>query len=260
MSDNNDLHYANKLSLMTLKGQVVIHFLDGKLMEGEFVTQDAFNIFLIIDDEPLMIPRSQIRYIRGRPGQPIEADYSQEKIIATETEHGLLSTQPDSTDTALPAVEATDKEVDDLTFFFPADEDVEDATVFLEEDDTDETLWLDEGDEDSTVVLDEETPIPEAITAYLDCTTGPHAGAKFELQSGVSSIGRSVDNVIALSKDKEVSRRHAAITYDDGKFLIQDRGSLNGVIINDVRIEQAHHLEPGDRLLIGVSTMIFYEE
>src|SRR5262245_25237558 len=72
-TDNTDI---NELPLLTINGLISVQFLDGNVLEGDFVAQDIFNIFLKIEGEPVMIPRIQIRFIRGRQGQEIEADTS----------------------------------------------------------------------------------------------------------------------------------------------------------------------------------------
>lgn len=54
--------------LLAIKGHVTVNFVDGQIIEGEFKAQDVFNIFLIVSDEPLMIPRAQIRFIKGSCG------------------------------------------------------------------------------------------------------------------------------------------------------------------------------------------------
>ena len=65
MSVEGDTHYSQELFLLALKGPVTVHFVDGRTLQGQFTTQDAWNIFLMVDDEPMMIPRSQILYIKG---------------------------------------------------------------------------------------------------------------------------------------------------------------------------------------------------
>lgn len=74
MPAEDEILYTNKPYLLTLKGRITVHFLDSQTVEGELIAQDAFNVFLTIDQAPLMIPRSQIRYIKGQPGQVIAAD------------------------------------------------------------------------------------------------------------------------------------------------------------------------------------------
>jgi pSer/pThr/pTyr-binding forkhead associated (FHA) protein len=111
-------------------------------------------------------------------------------------------------------------------------------------------------DEDSTFVLDK---VDMRVSAHLVCTTGPHAGEVVKLHHGVVTIGRSSDNTFPLSKDKEVSRRHAIITYEASKFVIQDQNSLNGTHVNNENVKEPYPLEDGDMIVIGVSTLKFQE-
>src|SRR5687768_1782650 len=51
-----------------------------------------------------------------------------------------------------------------------------------------------------------------------------------------------------------VSRKHAKITVDQGKILIEDLGSTNGTFVNGEKVKQAR-LKEGDRILIGTSIL-----
>lgn len=114
-----------------------------------------------------------------------------------------------------------------------------------------------EDDEDVTFVLSQKGT--DDISAHLVCTTGPHAGEVLKLKPGITTIGRSSDNALALSKDKEVSRRHALIVYEANNFVLQDQNSLNGTFVNDQLIKEPRPLQDGDIILIGVSTLKFQE-
>jgi hypothetical protein len=118
-----------------------------------------------------------------------------------------------------------------------------------------EVLPTHEPDEDVTFVLTQ----GEEISAHLVCTTGPHAGEVFQLRPGITTIGRSSDNAVPLSRDKEVSRRHALIAYEASKFVIQDQNSLNGTFVNNQPVKEPQPLEDSDIVLIGVSTLKFQE-
>jgi len=74
MSADSDLPVSKKPFGLTLKGNVTVHYLDGQTLEGEIAAQDELNIWLTIENTPYLIPRHQIRYIKGRPGQPIEPE------------------------------------------------------------------------------------------------------------------------------------------------------------------------------------------
>ena len=98
MSTEGGALYSKKLFLLALKGQISVHFADGHILEGEFITQDEFNVFLMVDDKPTMIPRSQIRYIMGQSDQQIEEDTSQQALLegpGLQWERGFQSGDPD---------------------------------------------------------------------------------------------------------------------------------------------------------------------
>jgi hypothetical protein len=134
-------------------------------------------------------------------------------------------------------------------------DDDEDPTLILEEEEPDMA------EEDATFVLPEldlEPDTEEIVAAYLDCITGPHSGEVFKLTTGITTIGRASDNILPLSKDKETSRKHSKISFESGGFIVEDLGSLNGTFINDERIDTPRHLEDGDVILIGVSTLVYH--
>ncbi len=71
-------------------------------------------------------------------------------------------------------------------------------------------------------------------------------------------IGRSKDNEMPLD-DHSISRKHAAIhRNDDGKFVLIDMDSLNGVFINDRQISK-QTLHEGDIIEIGDIVLRFTE-
>ena len=62
-------------------------------------------------------------------------------------------------------------------------------------------------------------------------------------------IGRSAECDVSLV-DQLVSRRHARIYIKEGKLLVEDLGSSNGVEVNGQRVKE-RVLGDGDRLTIG---------
>lgn len=309
MSAVGDALYKSDMFLLTLKGWVTVHFMDEQALEGEYLTQDTLNIFLNIDGTPIMIPRSQIRYIQGEPGQPVEEDTSLLQPHAIKTEE---TEAPDSAsktaemplpleqypETPQPVTAGFDDEYDDDddddneyddddggTFVLGV-EDMDDiyaastqeanlaeADVDNAEEDTGLTFVLDESagmaalygdeavesdlelDDEATVLLDEENE----MGAQLICTDGPHAGESFKLTGAVFTMGRATDNDFPLPGDKEISRRHAIITRDMGRFRIQDQNSLNGTFVNEERLDNPRYLENGDIILIGISHIEYQE-
>ncbi len=64
------------------------------------------------------------------------------------------------------------------------------------------------------------------------------------------TIGRKDGNTIRLT-ERNVSRRHARLVKADGRFVIEDLQSYNGVRINGQRIAQETPLDSGDQIQIG---------
>ncbi len=84
---------------------------------------------------------------------------------------------------------------------------------------------------------------------------GGRSGEVFALQGERTTVGRSPDCDIFLD-DVTVSRRHAVITAQGGRYVIEDLGSLNGTFLNRHRIEQAP-LSDDDELQIGKYRLVF---
>jgi hypothetical protein len=76
------------------------------------------------------------------------------------------------------------------------------------------------------------------------------------LDHGVVTIGRALDNTIALDDDFDVSRYHAEIEERGQEFWVVDLGSSNGTTVNDVVVELEEPLRNGDLIGVGTSTVI----
>ena len=105
----------------------------------------------------------------------------------------------------------------------------------------------------------EGAPIAEEITAegpaLVVRSGGGRAGEHFSPQGERTTIGRSPDCDIFLD-DVTVSRKHAELVQEDGRFTIRDLGSLNGTYVNRRRIESSP-LSDGDELQIGKYRLTF---
>jgi len=84
---------------------------------------------------------------------------------------------------------------------------------------------------------------------------GGRAGETFRPAGERTRIGRSPDCEIFLD-DVTVSRNHAVLVEQNGKFHVEDQGSLNGTFVNRRRIDNAP-LANGDELQIGKYRMTF---
>ena len=121
------------------------------------------------------------------------------------------------------------------------------------EGDTTMTFTPEEGEEG------EGPPIAEEITAegpaLVVRSGGGRAGEHFSPEGERTTIGRSPDCDIFLD-DVTVSRKHAELLQEDGRFTITDLGSLNGTYVNRRRIESSP-LADGDELQIGKYRLTF---
>ena len=76
---------------------------------------------------------------------------------------------------------------------------------------------------------------------------------KFEICKSPFTIGKMAGKADAVIADRRVSRIHAAIRKNGGKYFISDLNSTNGTCLNDRRLEQdeAAALEDGDIIKIA---------
>lgn len=68
-------------------------------------------------------------------------------------------------------------------------------------------------------------------------------------------IGRLADNDLVIP-DPGVSRHHAEVVEDGGRYLIRDLGSTNGTLVNGSPVT-THRLQDGDRIAFGRSVVEF---
>jgi FHA domain-containing protein/zinc ribbon protein len=84
---------------------------------------------------------------------------------------------------------------------------------------------------------------------------GGRAGETFVPQGDRTTIGRSPDCPVFLD-DVTVSRRHAVLVEREGRWFVEDLGSLNGTFVNRRRVESSE-LSDGDELQIGKYRLTF---
>ncbi|MGD9688516.1 MAG: ATP-binding protein [Phycisphaerales bacterium] len=90
----------------------------------------------------------------------------------------------------------------------------------------------------------------------LTVIQGPDKGKTFDLPAHEPQlVGRSSEALPMT--DNTVSRRHAELTPDDGRWWIRDLGSQNGTWVNGVRIEQRTQLKLGDQIRVGATLLVY---
>jgi Inner membrane component of T3SS, cytoplasmic domain len=99
--------------------------------------------------------------------------------------------------------------------------------------------------------------LPPPVIARLVITQGNDAGQAIEVRPGKTyTIGRGIDNDLVLT-DIAVSRKHFDIRHERGAWVLADRGSGNGTLVNR-RIEDAPFpLASGDVIEIGNTSFRF---
>jgi hypothetical protein len=100
----------------------------------------------------------------------------------------------------------------------------------------------------------DEDLIPPAAGAFLIVDGKRH----FRLDRPLINLGRKLDNHLVLP-DPHISRRHAEIRMQGGRFMLRDLNSTAGTRVNGQLISE-HLLQPGDVITIAGFTLIYGED
>ena len=88
--------------------------------------------------------------------------------------------------------------------------------------------------------------------------SGPTPGALYPLEGDLITIGRDSANTIQIN-DAEISRRHARMQFQGGKYVIEDGGSTNGTHVNGQRLAAPYVLKPSDVISFGETIVLAFE-
>ena len=88
--------------------------------------------------------------------------------------------------------------------------------------------------------------------------SGPTPGAAFTLEGDQITIGRDSVNEVVIN-DAEISRRHARLTFQGGKYVLEDLGSTNGTFVNGQRLAGPRVLKPGEVVSFGEQIVMVFE-
>jgi hypothetical protein len=88
-------------------------------------------------------------------------------------------------------------------------------------------------------------------TAMLILQRGGEPSVRWPLERSQITIGRSPDCDIVLD-DRQVSRHHALIRWENGQYIVQDLGSKNGTHVNGRELTGPYVLQDGDEIQIAL--------
>jgi pSer/pThr/pTyr-binding forkhead associated (FHA) protein len=88
--------------------------------------------------------------------------------------------------------------------------------------------------------------------------SGPTPGVTFPLDGDQLLIGRDSSNAVSIN-DAEVSRKHSRLSFQGGKYVIEDLGSTNGTFVNGQRLAGPVVLKAGDVVSLGEQIVLMYD-
>lgn len=99
-------------------------------------------------------------------------------------------------------------------------------------------------------------PSGRPVLARLTFRNGPIAGRSYLFHQDVTTIGRTNGNDLIIS-GRTVSRRHARLWFDNGRWYLDDLQSANGTLVNNTRLHQNIALNDGDIIHFGDEVVVF---
>ncbi|MFF4860650.1 FHA domain-containing protein [Streptomyces sp. NPDC001231] len=93
--------------------------------------------------------------------------------------------------------------------------------------------------------------MPASITGRV----GPLAGRRFSVGAAPVTFGRSGDSSVVIASGR-ASRLHAEVLREADRYVLYDRGSRNGTLVNGRQVT-SHVLASGDEITIGDEVFCF---
>ncbi len=99
--------------------------------------------------------------------------------------------------------------------------------------------------------------VPRAYVIVRESPDKNVEGRTFEVKKTPFRIGRKgADLDLLIGGDDRVSRQHAEIRYENGRFMLYDKSSLHGTILNNMRITAPTPLPSGAQVGFGPATKV----
>lgn len=90
----------------------------------------------------------------------------------------------------------------------------------------------------------------------LEITLADGRRLRHEVPETPETVGRDATCDIPLD-DPSASRRHARFVPTSDGLQLEDLGSKNGTLVNDIPLERPKKLQDGDRILVGSTQIVF---
>jgi serine/threonine protein kinase len=100
-------------------------------------------------------------------------------------------------------------------------------------------------------------PNGRPVLAQLTIKNGPLSGRTYRFHQTMTTIGRTNGNDFIIVGNT-VSRRHARLWFENGRWYLQDLQSSNGTALNSIRIFQPVELQDGDLISFGDELVQFH--
>jgi len=105
------------------------------------------------------------------------------------------------------------------------------------------------------------SPPPAPTGPHLESVGTPGGLRRFDLRADGITIGRAMENDLVITQDfpawETVSRRHARVYQQAGRWIIEDLNSMNGIYVNEKRTGR-NLLRDGWQLGIGGVEFVFH--
>jgi len=94
----------------------------------------------------------------------------------------------------------------------------------------------------------------QGTPSYLVVTAGGLTGTRIGLTGAPVLIGRANDSTLVL-EDDYASTRHARISLQDNRWIVEDLGSTNGTYLGQRKVDGPVQMDPGVPLRIGQTVL-----
>lgn len=103
---------------------------------------------------------------------------------------------------------------------------------------------------ETTEIISPKTATPPGQVSLV-VLNGDDAGTEHFVRGLKNVLGRDSEQVDITVKSKGVSRRHASLSWDKNRMILEDLGSTNGTFLNDELISAPVEVRHGDRIKLG---------